>query len=881
MIRLNQVIIKNFRNFQGEYQFDFSKDVTVFLGDNGNGKSSIFDAIQWCLTGGAERFNNIDSKETLKRVLINKNSNDCFVEITFSNDFILKRSAARTGNFSVFCKSEGKKKIFGVENVNQHIADVFKVNSIDKFNIQEFMESSLLAQDKVLDFIASDSANDRYRVLSSILGMDEITNLKSNYEQVRKRLISESEKKSEFVKALKLDINLKKKEIETNFENIDSEFKNNFDFENKQVERDNHLKNKVIIEDKIKTFNSQYEDVKLHIDDLNLIKETITSLEDEIKNLELKQVKILKDDTLNTDSIGQYDKNIEQAKKEKDHLSQNKVQRVALERIEQKLSNPDFYQLTLKSDEETRKSIPKYSYQLEKYRYTLSNIDEYKKLLISRKQIPKSISEGKEKIERIAHEIYTLKNKLNTLKSSFVSFESNDDIDSLIKLVQEAYDFVNNHQEFENTCPVCNQVVAGTSEHFDHRINNLLNQSKSAVEKIRIYREQIQEFEKDIENKSREMNREKIILSELQTDENEVENKIKIIEGNSLYRKDNFTLDRTDLNNYFNTSQKSIEKLYQYFELKDKKSTIERKLEENSEIDFLGLNLEQLLKDHGELLKKHQELSHLKAEIRSEMEGKRHSLVAMKKMNDLINDYSNTYKIEDSNIILKTLSDLVAEENKKIGTFTAELNNYKKIVQYNTLKEDLQKKEAAIVQPQLFINTIEDKFKIIEKEINKINDSYSFAQIVNNNESAIQQYFNYLNPNVSSYRNLHFNIDDVNSSLELEIVNNDSTVRADNVLSSGQLNVLAIAIFIAKNIGQKDSLIDFIAIDDPIQNMDDINQFSMIDVLSQLKKQVIFTTHDSKYVNLFLKKNELRLDHISVYYLDAENNSYRNILENS
>lgn len=128
---------------------------------------------------------------------------------------------------------------------------------------------------------------------------------------------------------------------------------------------------------------------------------------------------------------------------------------------------------------------------------------------------------------------------------------------------------------------------------------------------------------------------------------------------------------------------------------------------------------------------------------------------------------------------------------------------------------------------------------------------------------------------------MHFNIDDVNSSLELEIVNNDSTVRADNVLSSGQLNVLAIAIFIAKNIGQKDSLIDFIAIDDPIQNMDDINQFSMIDVLSQLKKQVIFTTHDSKYVNLFLKKNELRLDHISVYYLDAENNSYRNILENS
>lgn len=46
MIRIEQVKINNFRNFDGEYKFDFSKDVTIFLGDNGNGKSSIFDAIQ-------------------------------------------------------------------------------------------------------------------------------------------------------------------------------------------------------------------------------------------------------------------------------------------------------------------------------------------------------------------------------------------------------------------------------------------------------------------------------------------------------------------------------------------------------------------------------------------------------------------------------------------------------------------------------------------------------------------------------------------------------------------------------------------------------------------------------------------------------------------
>ena len=67
--------------------------------------------------------------------------------------------------------------------------------------------------------------------------------------------------------------------------------------------------------------------------------------------------------------------------------------------------------------------------------------------------------------------------------------------------------------------------------------------------------------------------------------------------------------------------------------------------------------------------------------------------------------------------------------------------------------------------------------------------------------------------------------------------------------------------------------------DDPIQNMDDINQFSMIDVLGKLNKQLIFTTHDAKYVNLFLKKNEFRLNNISVYYLDAEEGTYGDILE--
>lgn len=46
-----------------------------------------------------------------------------------------------------------------------------------------------------------------------------------------------------------------------------------------------------------------------------------------------------------------------------------------------------------------------------------------------------------------------------------------------------------------------------------------------------------------------------------------------------------------------------------------------------------------------------------------------------------------------------------------------------------------------------------------------------------------------------------------------------------------------------------------IGIDDPFQNLDDINVFSFLDVLSQilLDKQVIISTHDDKFANLIRK----------------------------
>lgn len=881
MIRIEQVKINNFRNFDGEYKFDFSKDVTIFLGDNGNGKSSIFDAIQWCLTGSIERFNDIPNLETLKNVLINKNTNDCFVEIKFTDNTILKRIISRKGQVLVRCLDANNNSIKSDKNVKQYLEKAFKATSSSSFDVNNFMKSSLLAQDQVLDFIASDSANERYKVLSSILGMDDITSLKTNYEQVKNILKIEIDKKYNLVTSRKEELKLQKSNIDNKYTNINIEDSNNFNIKDKQTEKDRLLENKFQAERNLKEFNSQAKNIDKYIEDLNLISENISTLKSKNQELQNQQEKIMKVLVLNKKDLKENDKFIQQVKIEEDLLSKNSAQEEELKNIESQLSNSDFNKLTSEPDKDVRNKMLHLYHKTEEYKYALKYIDDFNELSKLGAQIPKDIQKLKQKIKQISDEIQTLKNQKGILQSEFLSISSTEKLDPLIQLVQEASIFVKSHHEFENSCPVCKQTFPQSAKEFDNRLSHLLQESNVTVEKLSNYRNKIQELEETISNKQKQSHIFQSDLSQRQKEEREVKDRISTITNDLLYLKVNFNYEKNQLSILLNSSESRIKKREQYLELKMRKSNIERKLEEDSDIEFSGLNLKTLLEEKAKLEKIQVKNLTLEEQLKLKIEKQNKDLAALKDFDKLLNVFSNHYKVKNYNDILKHLSYVIDEKDRKINSITREMNNYHLIIEYSTLKNDLEEKEKSIFEPQKSLEYLKTKLQLIDRELNRINNAYSFDQIINSNESTIQQYFNYLNPNVSSYRNLNLNIDDKANTLDIEIIGNNKSVKAVNVLSSGQLNVLAISIFIAKNISQSNSLIDFIAIDDPIQNMDDINQFSMIDILSQLKKQVIFTTHDAKYVNLFLKKNELRLDDISVYYLDSENNSYENILDNN
>ncbi|MBR3313094.1 MAG: AAA family ATPase [Atopobiaceae bacterium] len=56
---IRSITVENFLPFQGEQSVEFSTDpdrnVTLVMGDNGAGKTSLAQAFEWCLYGRAPR----------------------------------------------------------------------------------------------------------------------------------------------------------------------------------------------------------------------------------------------------------------------------------------------------------------------------------------------------------------------------------------------------------------------------------------------------------------------------------------------------------------------------------------------------------------------------------------------------------------------------------------------------------------------------------------------------------------------------------------------------------------------------------------------------------------------------------------------------------
>lgn len=93
-MRLRRLELQNFRNY-GHLTLDFDQPRTLLLGENGTGKSTIFDAIQWLLTGQCR---GVDGKGAGQKDLIKLGQDAMTVTGVFDTLGPVSRSIARNGS---------------------------------------------------------------------------------------------------------------------------------------------------------------------------------------------------------------------------------------------------------------------------------------------------------------------------------------------------------------------------------------------------------------------------------------------------------------------------------------------------------------------------------------------------------------------------------------------------------------------------------------------------------------------------------------------------------------------------------------------------------------------------------------------------------------
>lgn len=102
-----------------------------------------------------------------------------------------------------------------------------------------------------------------------------------------------------------------------------------------------------------------------------------------------------------------------------------------------------------------------------------------------------------------------------------------------------------------------------------------------------------------------------------------------------------------------------------------------------------------------------------------------------------------------------------------------------------------------------------------------------------------------------------------------------SNVQVDSpalVLSSSQLNALAVCTFLSLSLGVSRTPLGTAILDDPLQSLDDINLLGLIDLLRRAKdqKQLLVSTHDVRFGNLLSRKLRPRTSTQRTIVIDLE-----------
>lgn len=735
-----QIEISNFKYILSDHPaiINFrNSNIVILNGQNGYGKTTLFDAIELLLTGTIKHFN----AELLNRgsetigILANDQNKDIVIKgwlyDSDNKEFILVRKLNMNNNNLSSCLFLNNIKI-----TQQDLYEKLKIND-NMFNIGVY-----ISQSQSLNFLQN-KYKTRKEQLSMLLINPEITQkiqiLKDIQQQLKIRIneqIKKLEKQNEFEKNQVEMLKNKIKDIQ-NLKGPCS--KNIILFPDK-----NYPFDLVNIEDGVK-----YDEF---IDPLNQIESFIRNYDEYIINIQNREIeKILK-------------------------------------------ISPQIYKALFYSEQisllKRNKSLLE---TINKCKNLLKELQNYNWIFDA--SVFLSVGIPKELCNRIKSLIQLKQKAQNKLKSSDIAIlQLNKARETLI---QHFYNITDEEGIPRNTCPLCGTKLLNIQKAFDDTEKALLDiqqdriqQSLEVEKKIKdIYlRKVIPAFEKFLSQ-----NKEIIKIS----DEFDY---CKNLSTEKLYE----LLNKWGINDFYSKNKYSfnLDEFFISFE------RIKGKLQQNVKPVKTFISNEEI------------EAYQFIHETYYNNKKPKHSINQIK--------YKRQYI---ANQFINSFSKMLVEAKTKYNKVSEKLNSY------------LQKSKFLQETMRMLINKYEESYK-------------DYQSLLSN---AIKLPLMIYSGKIIQNYPLGLGIKTVikTNQLVFESMSKEG-VDVYNVLSTGQLNGLAIAILLSiRNVYGDPFGLDVLLIDDPLQTMDDISSISLVDLLLQQKiGQVILSTHENQKARMLKFKYE-------------------------
>ncbi|MGE1043748.1 AAA family ATPase [Bacillus wiedmannii] len=979
-MKIETIVIKNFRIFNGLYKFDFSnRDVIIINGTNGNGKSTIFDSIQWCLTGEIPRYKGTDEWRKFN-FLMNENiyktegKQSMFVEVrlktTKGKIFKIRRSSEKdsAGNLSssnitindeAFNISKGAKEIR--EILTREGLKHERSGKKNEINLASFFASTqVLSQDALHDFIRADKPSERYKVINGILGIGKygedfekfIELSQKIVEEQKEKLLNDLEKPYEKLNKIKMKISEKEElrleigeeseqELINSTEKLLEEIREleivTVEFPNPISKIQKNLQDSLIkIKQNITQSRGHQEKIRLDVESSREIFSITPEMYTDNKSKINCQIKMLR----NKRSRRGKGRDIVRDRKLK--LETFKIKRGEYQRekeyykvLKTRITENNSVIQSILAHEEVAKAINGFGGKqafIEIYKRSLQEQNILKKVLRCI-EINRGLEEIKNKCliqskdaKRYNKQLDEIKESQRFISSMVTEFENevserkNSTLDELVHQVQGHV----LEKENETICPVCG-VDHKTNEEFKASITKKINVFKESLSKLEetlfdfkakesIYKEEIRliilkkkKMDSEIDESKKleevlKLEKEQLITEVPQINLYLTNNDLNITE---IYKQKEKILSDYQLS--FGMVNSLVEKEENLSELEravlsQKNVLVEFRNEAKHWAKYLDLEEKEINRkipriddylirvDEEELHLNQKELELNKAIIQLDLMWKQREA----KIRDFQKeDTSFTGAVTELDKIKDEVNKSIRILNEAEGNLRIQLAKIHIFLQDDEIKALKKKKKSIEIEVAKKEEVLEGYNDFLNRELAALKASHTLAnsELISDYLSQHSEYINQLFMQISPHsvyryvqlvprgKNLYVvmtkNHEDARKLRELDEQELKRQFNASLMFSSGQSNVLALCIFLALNRSQKWTELKFVGIDDPFQNLDDINIFSFVDVISQIvslqNKQLLISTHNEDFASLIRAKMGLNPEKIGNIIFQAYN----------